>query len=63
MLLLFDSTPVPLLSRSWLDLGFPSGEAEGRGAFIESSPPPSPSSGGLADGGRVGVPVGVLVCL
>lgn len=65
LLLLLDSTPVPLLSRSGLGLELPNCEAEERGALPESSAPPSPPSEGFADWGRVEEPVGVgvLVCL
>lgn len=63
MLLLFNSTPVPLLSSSGLGLELASCEAEERGALTDSSAPPSPPSEGFIDGGRVEEPVGVLACL
>lgn len=63
LLLLLESAPVPLLSRSWLSLGLPSCEAEERGTLTESSPPSSPPSEGFVDRGRIEEPVGVLACL
>lgn len=57
------SAPALLLSRSWLSRGFPSGDAEGGGAWTESSAPPSAPSKGFADEGRVEELLGVLACL